>query len=316
MRNGRLPNWVKLLGVVAMLTVLALAGCGGGGSGSTLGGSSGGKAGAGIKVTVGSKKDPDGQLLAQMYSLLLQNEGYTVTTKLGLGDNKVLDQAIKSGDVDIYPEFNGTALGNYKLPTTQDPQKAYQEAKDFYEKNFKVTWLAPALQLNDSYGICTSQGNASKHSLKTLEDLAKVSNQLTLAGQTDFTDAKTGIFPPVAKAYGITFKKTVTIQESLGFAAVKSGQVDVNECYTTDPAIVTNNFVLLTDSKNVFPAFNPSPIVRDPLLQKSPAVADTLNKLAPHLTTQKIVNLIKQVTVDGKTVESVARSFLQSEGLL
>lgn len=311
MQIGRIPAFVKLLGVVLMLSILTLAGCGGGGSGSTSG-----KPGSGISLTVGSKKDADGRLLAEMYVLLLEKQGFTVNPKLGLGDNKVLDQAIKSKNVDIYPDFNGTALGNYGLPATSDPQKAYQEARDYYEQNFKITWLDPALQLNDSYGICTSQSVASKYSLKTLDDLAKVANQLTLAGQVDFTDPKTGVFPPVAKAYAINFKNTKTLDESLGFAAVTSGQVDVNECYTTDPHIVTNNFILLQDSKSAFPAYNPSPLVRDEVLQKSPVIKDTLNALATHLTTDKITKLIKEVTLDGKSEKSVATEFLTSEGLL
>lgn len=311
MQIGRIPAFVKLLGVVLMLSVLTIAGCGGGGSGSGSG-----KPGSGVTLTIGSKKDADGRLLAQMYALLLEKQGFTVNLKLGLGDNKVLDSAIKSKQVDIYPDFNGTALGNYGLPATADPQKAYQEAHDYYEQNFKITWLAPALQLNDSYGICTSQAVASKYNLKTLDDLAKVANQLTLAGQSDFTDPKTGVFPPVGQAYGINFKKTVTVDESLGFAAVTSGQVDVNECYTTDPNIVTNNFILLQDSKNAFPAYNPSPLVRDEVLQKSPVIKDTLNPLATHLTTDKITKLIKEVKVDGKSVKAAATEFLTSEGLL
>jgi osmoprotectant transport system substrate-binding protein len=310
MRLGRIPRSLKVLGVVPMLLLLTLAGCGGGGSGSAS------LPGTGITLTIGSKKDADGQLLAQMYALLLQKQGFTINLKLALGDNKAVDSAIKSGQLDIYPEFNGTAIGNYGLPSTQDPQKAYQEAAAYYESNFKITWLDPALNLNDSYGICTSQANSTSKNLKTLDDLAAQASQLTLAGQTDFTDPNTGVFPPVAAAYGITFKKTVTIDESLGFAAVTSGQVDVNECYTTDPAIVTNNFVLLTDTKNAFPAYNPSPIVRDPVLTKSPSIKTTLNALAPHLTTAKIVQLIKKVSVDGTPVKEVATQFLQSEGLL
>jgi len=312
MQIGRIPAFVKLLGVVLMLSILTLAGCGGGGSGSTSGGP-----GSGITLNVGSKKDADGRLLAQMYALLLEKQGFNVNLKLGLGDNKVLDSAIKSKQIDLYPEFNGTALGNYGLTATSDPQKAYDEARDYYEQSFQITWLDPALQLNDSYGICTSQSDASKYNLKTLDDLAKVSKQLILAGQSDFLDPKLGVLPPVAKAYGLTFKDTKTVNDvSLGFAAVSSGQVEVNECYTTDPHIVTNNFVLLQDSKNAFPAYNPSPIVRDPVLQKSPVIKGTLNSLATHLTTANMTGLIKQVTLDGKSEKTVATAFLKSEGLL
>lgn len=304
----RLPRVVTLLGVALSLTVLLLAGCG---TSSTSGGP-----GAGVNVTVGSKNDPDGQLLGEMYSLLLTKQGYNVTTKLMLGQTPVLDSAIKSGAINIYPEFTGTGIGINKLPNTSDPHQAYSAVKTFYEQNFKITWLDPAYGLNDSYGLCTSQSKASQLNLKSIDDLVAKAPTLTLSGQQDFTDAQKGVFPPVQQAYNLNFKKTVNISESLGFAAVTSGQVDINECYTTDPAIITNSFVLLTDTKNAFPPYNPAPIVRDDLLSKSPAVATTLNPLETHLTTDKITALIKKVTVDKQTVHDVAQQFLQSEGLL
>jgi osmoprotectant transport system permease protein len=133
-------------------------------------------AGAGIKLTIGSKNDPDGQLLAEMYSLLLANQGFNVTTKLALGQTNVLDQAIKSGAVDIYPEFTGTGLSLGKLANTTDPQTAYNEVKTYYEQQFHITWLAAAFNLNDSYGYCTSKANADKYHLQTIGDLAKKSS--------------------------------------------------------------------------------------------------------------------------------------------
>jgi osmoprotectant transport system substrate-binding protein len=135
--------------------------------------SSPGNAGAGINLTIGSKNDPDGQLLAEMYSLLLTNQGFNVTTKLALGQTTVLDAAIKSGQVDIYPEFTGTGLSLGKLTNTTDPQTAYNEVKAYYEQNDHITWLAAAFNLNDSYGYCTSKANASKYHLASIADLAK-----------------------------------------------------------------------------------------------------------------------------------------------
>ena len=133
-------------------------------------------AGAGINLTIGSKNDPDGQLLAEMYSLLLTNQGFNVTTKLALGQTTVLDAAIKSGAVDIYPEFTGTGLSLGKLPNTTNPQTAYSEVKTYYEQQFHITWLDAAFGLNDSYGYCTSKANASKFHLQSIGDLAKASS--------------------------------------------------------------------------------------------------------------------------------------------
>jgi osmoprotectant transport system permease protein len=130
-------------------------------------------AGAGIKLTVGSKNDADGQLLAEMYSLLLTNQGFNVTTKLMLGQTPVLETAIKSGVIDIYPEFTGTGLSIGSLANTTDPQTAYNEVKTYFEQQFHITWLDAAFNLNDSYGYCTSKANANKYHLQSIGDLAK-----------------------------------------------------------------------------------------------------------------------------------------------
>jgi osmoprotectant transport system substrate-binding protein len=239
-----------------------------------------------------------------------------VNTTLGLGQNQVLDTAIKSGSIDMYPEFTGTALSVNSLPATQDPHQAYNEVKQYYEQNFHITWLDAAFNLNDSYGLCTNQQIAGQNNLKSMSDLVAAAPQLVLAGQQDFLDAKTGIFPPVAQAYGLTFKDTVQISEQLGFDAVNKGNAQINECYTTDPAIVVDNFVLLTDDKNAFPAYNPAPIVRDALLQKAPGITALLQPLESKLTTASQTALIKQVSVDKKSVKEVAQTWLQQEGLL
>ncbi|HEV8193223.1 MAG TPA: glycine betaine ABC transporter substrate-binding protein [Ktedonobacterales bacterium] len=305
MRSNRVVY--KLLGVVMLLAVLVIAGCGGGGSGAGNGSTNKGN------ITVGSKNDPDSQLLGTMYALLLQHAGYTVTTKIPLGQTPVLDAAIKSGSIDVYPEFTGTSLTVYKLPATQNPQQAYQSVASYYEQNFKLTWLDPAYNLNDSYAICTSPQVAQQRNLKSLDDLVPIASQLTIATQQDGVAAA---IDPVQTTYSLHFKAQKTVTEPLGFDAVKTGQADLNVCYTTDPAIVTNNFVVLTDSKGVFPIYNPAPVVRDSVLSSHPDIKTVLNPLETKLTTDEIVKLIKQKEVDHQPVRQVAQTWLQQQGLL
>lgn len=304
MRLLRQSKFAMLLGVVVLMSILTMAGCGGGGSGSGVG--------SGVTVKVGSKKDADGRLLGEMYALLLEKAGYTVQRNLGAGDTPFMQNAIANGTIDLYPEFTGTAMSSYKLPATQDAQAAYNEVKDYYSKNLKLTWLDAAFNLNDSYAICTSQANATKYNLKSNADLTAQNGNLKIASQSDGVDAAVN---PVKSAYNVNFKEVVTLDEQLSFAAVNKGDVDLMVCYTSDPGIVTNNFVVLTDPKGVFPNYNPAPVVRDDLLTKSSAVKDTLNPLAAKLTTADQVALIKKVA-DGGTVHEVAQQYLKDKGLL
>lgn len=294
---------VLRLTAVAIIVLVGLVACGDDdGSGSDK-----------AELTVGSKLDVDGQLNAQMYALLLEEEGFDVTTKLGLGQTPVLDQAIESGDIDIYPEFTGTAITTLELEPTQDAQQAYEQVKAAYEERFDLTMLEPAYELNDSYAICTSQDVAAEHGLQSLEDLAPVAGSLKIAAQQDGIDAAIN---PVQEAYGFEFGEVVQLSAQLSFDAVEGGDADLNVCYTTDPAIVVNEFVVLEDTMNVFPIYNPAPLVRDDALEESPEIADTLNALQPHLTTEVILDLIKRVSIDHESVEDVARDFLEQEGLI
>lgn len=303
-------RWVALPFTLLLSAVILLSACG-----STT--SNAGGPGKGFTVTVGSKLDADSALEGEMYILLLQKQGYTVNNKLSLGNTTVLHSAITSGAIDLYPEFTGTGLST--LGTTgvngADPQAVYAAVKSGFESQYQITWLDAAFNLNDDYGLCTSQANATKYSLHNISDVTAHSGQLVLTAQSDAA-SDPSVVPAIEKVYNVTFKSIVQLQESLSFAAVTGGQADVNICYTTDPAIVTNNFVLLKDDKNAFPVYNPAPIVRDSVLNAHPDIKATLNALSAKLTTDNIVAAIKQYKVDKQPIDVVATNFLKAQGLL
>ncbi|HKD76832.1 MAG TPA: glycine betaine ABC transporter substrate-binding protein, partial [Ktedonobacterales bacterium] len=111
-------------------------------------------------------------------------------------------------------------------------------------------------------------------------------------------------------------KSQIQQTEPLSFDTVTSGQAQVNVCYTTDPAIKSKNFVILKDTKNVFPIYNPAPLVRDDFYSKHSDIAGILSPLESKLTTDAIIQLIDQVSLDHKPVQEVAQQFLQQQGLL
>ena len=304
LNRGNSYRYARMLGVVVMLAVLALAGCGGGGSGSK-------------SVTVGSKQDADSQLLGEMYTLLLQKAGYTVDAKIGLGKTPQMFAAIKSGQVDLYPEFTGTALSLLNQPATQDAQAAYNTVKTQYEQQFKITWLDPAYNLNDSYAICAPPATVSKYSLHALSDITPdLASKLKLDTPSD---GVTTAVDPVQTGYGITFNSPKQIDAELAYGDAMQGGADLIVCYTTDANIVKDNFTVLTDSKNVFPIYNPAPIIRDSVLSAHSDIKGVLAPLASALTTADIVTLIAQVADKGGTsaaVHDVAQSYLKSKSLL
>jgi osmoprotectant transport system substrate-binding protein len=298
--------------VPIVLIPLLLAACGGGTTTTPGATNAPSNPNSGITLTVGGKLDTEAQLLTKMYVLLLRKAGFTVNERAALGTNAVVFNAITSGQIDLYPEFTATGLAKLGIPSTNDSQKDYQTVKQGFESKYQITWLDPA-PLNDTYGVCTAQSKASSLGVTKISDLAPKASSLTIATPPDGKQYGVDV---VKSVYGITFKKVVTYnEEGLTFPAVMSGAQDLNICYTTAALIAKDNFVLLQDDKNAFPAYNPAPIVRDDTLKKAPGIAAALNPLAPKLTTQVSQQLQAQV-VGGMSVTDVATNWLKSQGLL
>jgi osmoprotectant transport system substrate-binding protein len=310
-----------LLSIMIMIPLLVLAACGTSGntpSSSNTGSSSSASKGT---ITVASKLDTESQLIAKMYTLLLQKAGFTVNEKPALGNSVIILQAIKSGSIDLYPEFTATGLNALGIPSSFDPQKDYQTVKQGFEQKYHITWLDMS-PLNDGYALCTSKQESQSLGVTTISQLAPKVSSLTLTSPSDgiaFVD-------DLKSTYGFTtksFKQTQTVDYALGFQAVSSGKSQITVCYTTDGMVTQKGFIFLQDDKNGFPQFHPAPIVRDSVLQKYPQIATTLNPLAPDLTTDVSIQLQNQVATKkaggeavAQAITDVATSFLKSKGLL
>ncbi len=308
----------KSIALLALIPMLILAACG---STGTTNPGSGTPSSSKVSITVGSKLDTEAQLLGEMYVLLLQKAGFTVTPKLALGQTPTVFNALKSGAIDLYPEFTATGLNLLQTTSSYDPAKDYQTVKNGFEQQYHITWLAYA-PLNDGYGLCTSQSESQKLGATSLSQLAPKVPQLTLATQSDGVT----FFDGLKATYGFdtsSFKSIQKVDYSIGFTAVTSGAAQVTECYTTDGSVKTKNFIFLNDDKHGFPEFHPAPIVRDSVLQSDPGIKDALNPLAPYLTTDVSISLQQQVAAKhtsgmsiSEAVKQVATSFLQGKGLL
>jgi len=309
----------KSLVLFALISMLVLAACGG--TTSSPSGPSATSAPSTVPITVGSKLDPEAQLLGEMYVLLLQKAGFTVNPKLALGMTPTVFAALKSGAIDLYPEFTATGLNILGVKSSFNPTQDYQTVKTGFEQQYHITWLDEA-PLNDGYALCTSQAESQKLGVTTLSQLAPKVSQLTLATQSDGVT----FFDDLKATYGFdtsSFKAVTKVDYAIGFAAVKSGDAQVTECYTTDGSVTTQNFIFLQDDKHGFPEFHPAPIVRDSVLHSDPGIAAALNPLAPDLTTDVSIMLQQQVAMKkasgesvSQAVKEVATAFLMSKGLL
>ncbi len=300
---------MKVFLVVPMLAFVILAGCGT----SSTGGNSNAPC-KGEHITVGGKLDTEAQLLTKMYTLLLRNAGCDVTEKAKLGTNQIVFNAITSGQIDLYPEFTATGLAKLGVQSTHNPQQDYQLVKQGYEEKYQITWLDPA-PMNDTYGLCTSKAKADQLHVTKVSDVVPLASRMTVATPPD-GQSDPNVLPGLQRVYGLKFGTEKVLSEALTFQAVQNGDADFNICYTTFGLIAADNFVLLQDDRNLFPIYNPAPIVRDDTLKRIPALPGILNPLAPKLTTEEITRLNAEVDVNHKSIQEVANTWLKQQGLL
>jgi osmoprotectant transport system substrate-binding protein len=270
------------------------------------------------KVTVGSAAFYESALVAEIYAQALEAKGYTVERKLNVGARDATNAALKSGDINLMPEYIGSEARELKAEATGDPDKTAANLQAALKPlGLTLLDIAPG---QDQNGFVVRQETANEHSLTTMSDLANVADQLKwgLPGECS-TNPSCG--QALKDSYGIDVSKLqVTKLDACSAAmaqALTSSNIDVAELCTTQPDIESFNLVLLQDDKQSQAADNMAPIVRQDLLDAAPDdLPQTLNAVSAKLTTDALTKMGVAVAVDHQNAEDVAKQFLQDNGLV
>jgi glycine betaine/choline ABC-type transport system substrate-binding protein len=272
----------------------------------------------GKTVTIGSKNFTEEFILGQIYAQALQAAGYTVKTQLNLGSEQIAFRAVKSGQVDAYPEYTGTALTSFfKKQATdvpRDEQQAYQLAKaDFAKSN--LTALPPT-PFTDSNGVGMLKAKAQKLGITKLSDLTTKGSSLSLYGPPECRQRPDCLLG-LQDVYKIKFKKFVPIDPSLRHKVLSSGQADTAIVFTTDGQLAQGKELLLEDDKHMFPPYNVTLVFRNAALSKlGPDAQKTIQLVQKGLTTQAMQELNSRVDIDKQTPAQVAKAYLTESGYL
>ncbi|PZO81938.1 MAG: ABC transporter [Mesorhizobium amorphae] len=266
-------------------------------------------------VKIGSKNFTEQFVVAEIYAQALEKAGIEVERRLNLGTTQIAQTAITTGEIDLYPEYTGTAQASVlKGELSSDADKVYNEVKSAYEQQFQLTWLQPT-GINNGYAIITLPETAEKYKLKTLSDLGPVSKDLTFGAEAGFAERTDGL-PGMKKVYGIEFKEFVIFAKlGIRFPAVTDKQVDLSYGFSTDWQIADSNLVVLEDDKSLFPPYYLAPVVRQDTLAANPKIAEVLNKVAPLLDNEKMRALNAAVERDREEPADVAEKFLADNNI-
>ncbi len=266
-------------------------------------------------IRIGSKDFTEELIIAEAYAQALEARGVPIERKLNLGSTQIAMAALQKGEIDLYPEYTGTALLDVlKLPVMHEPHSIYETVARHYERRYNLRWLKPA-PMNDSQGLATTPEISKRYNVKTLSELSKAAPLLRLGAIPEFVHRPDAL-PGLQKFYGGFHFKDVTLFDiGLKYKALLSGQVDVVPAFTTEGLLDANHLVLLKDDRRFWPAYQVAPVVRQAALSRRPEIAGILNSMAPYFTDETMRRL--NYEVDGKKREpaDVAADFLKTNKL-
>ena len=268
-------------------------------------------------LVIAGKLGPEPEILANMYKILIEeNTDMTVTVKPNFGKTTFLFEALKKGDIAIYPEFTGTVTESLLKPAPQvghDPETVYQAARDGIKQQDDLALLKPMAYQN-TYAVAVPRKIAQEYGLKTISDLKKVEGQLKAGFTLEFNDREDGN-KGLQKVYGLHLQVS-TMEPALRYQAIQSGDIQITDAYSTDAELARYDLVVLEDDKQLFPPYQGAPLMKTALLEKHPELEAVLNKLAGKITADQMSQMNYQVGVEGKSAAQVARDFLIQEGII
>jgi osmoprotectant transport system substrate-binding protein len=291
-------HWVVFAVLVAIMGILA--GCG-----------------QSNKIVIGSKNFTENMILGEIFKQLIEDQtDLKVAYKESLGGTMVCFEALKKGELDIYPEYTGTGLtAHLKMEVVNDAERAYEIVKKEFAERFAIQWLEP-LGFNNTYAIAVKESFAQRNKLAKVSQLALLSADLKFGAEHEFFDRQDG-YDGMVSAYGIHFQgEPVKMDVALKYQAIVEDKINVTDAFSTDGQLIRYKLRILEDDRNFFPPYYAAPIIRQQTLEKHPELEEVLNMLAGKISDAEMQQLNYQAECEKISIKEVVRHFLTTKGLL
>ncbi|HFI0357842.1 TPA: ABC transporter permease/substrate-binding protein [Streptococcus suis] len=270
------------------------------------------------QLVLAGKLGAEPEILINMYKLLIEDQtDIKVEIKPNFGKTSFLYEALKSGSIDIYPEYTGTItstlLKNSSMDLSTNSDEVYAYAKEAILEQDGLVYLAP-MAFQNTYALAVTEDYAQKNGIEKISDLAKVQQTAVAGFSLEFNDREDGNIG-LKNLYNLQLN-VKTMELALRYEAIKSGNVQIIEAYSTDSKVVTYKLKVLEDDKGLFPPYQAAPLLSKETLEKYPELEQVLGVLAGKISTEEMTQMNYAVDVEGKSAEQVAREYLEREGLL
>ncbi|MBA2961129.1 MULTISPECIES: glycine betaine ABC transporter substrate-binding protein [Ramlibacter] len=279
----------RLLSLLPVLLATWMAGCG--------------AAAAADRLVVGSKRFTESYILGEIVARTAQQAGAEAVHRQGLGSTAVVLEALKTGSIDVYPEYIGTIESEIlKLPAGSSDEVIRRELG-----KMGLSFGVP-LGFANSYALATTAQRARELSLRTIGDLRR-QPALPVALSQEFLGRVDG-WPGLAQRYRLPHQPT-GIDHGVAYEALASGRIAVTDIYTTDAKIAELGLAVLQDDQHYFPRYDSVLLYRSDLPARAPAAWKAVAGLEGRIDTARMIALNGDAELRGRSFSAIAADFVQ-----
>ncbi len=269
------------------------------------------------RIQIGAKNFGESRILAHMMAALAEEQGLPVKGVVDYQSTPAILEALKRGDIDAYPEYNGTGLVMLGQNPISDGDAATARVKEIYEP-LGLVWR-PRFGFANDYGLAMLPSRAAELSVATMSELVSRADDLTIGIEDDFQVRPLDGFQPMALRYDLDFGDVdiVPLDDRLQlYDNLLDGKVDVIEVYTTDGQIADYDLVVLKDDLQFFPVYQAAPLASAASLSTHQGLGGALDALAGKIDADQMRDLNRKVESEGRSARAVARDFLARNDMI
>lgn len=263
------------------------------------------------RVRVGSKNFSEQLVLGEIVARHLENRLHGhVSRKLDLGGTLLAHQAMLNGDLDVYPEYTGTALtAVLKEKPLRDPAAVLDSVRRGYAR-WNLEWLDP-LGFENTFAMVIRRQDGGPRTLTE----AAAAHPWRLGVGYEFAKREDGL-PGLVKTYGLKVEGAVkTMDLGLIYQSLMKRQVDMVAGNSTDGVLNALPVTILADDRHYFPPYDCALVVRKEAEKQFPALRPALGELSGRISADTMRRLNYELDGKHRPAREIARDFLRSVGL-